>query len=417
MDAINKHYNFLIDKYNLKSLYNKYILFNYLFIICNQSIYWGIILFNMQIKDNPHNIVKYISIIIGLVGLNIILDKYVYTLLHELKNKTKTANILHYTTILSKLSKNDLLHIDITSYNKAIDDINNGLYYYILNIKKLKDVPIIFMRLILIAYKINYPFIVLLGIIYYNIINHLYEKREELEYKENELLLQKESKMRNYILNSKNTLINNDFNMDYLKIKLAELEINDQNVSLMTVNTNTYSQIGNYIFIIITIYNHIHKINMETFYYYLMLIYDISHITSNLSEYYRHKTFYTKNNNTISYLNKFKPNNNNNNDNDNDNDNYNNIIINKISNNSPKLYLDHQIIINNNDHILIDGVSGSGKTSLLYLFAGIINVEYIDIQPPLKNIYNTTLITLPNYKGLYSGHLNDIISKDRKSVV
>ena len=44
------------------------------------------------------------------------------------------------------------------------------------------------------------------------------------------------------------------------------------------------------------------------------------------------------------------------------------------------------IIINESNHILINGESGSGKTTLLYILKGIIKPDSIEILPDIKNI-------------------------------
>ena len=68
------------------------------------------------------------------------------------------------------------------------------------------------------------------------------------------------------------------------------------------------------------------------------------------------------------------------------------------------------MIIKKNDKILIDGISGSGKSSLLYIIANIIKVDTIEIEPPIDIISNSCYITLPEYKGIMNGNLYDIIS-------
>jgi UDP-N-acetylmuramyl pentapeptide phosphotransferase/UDP-N-acetylglucosamine-1-phosphate transferase len=50
------------------------------------------------------------------------------------------------------------------------------------------------------------------------------------------------------------------------------------------------------------------------------------------------------------------------------------IVISNLNNKLPYLQLDKPIIINNKDHILVDGDSGSGKTSFLYVLKTIIIV-------------------------------------------
>lgn len=89
---------------------------------------------------------------------------------------------------------------------------------------------------------------------------------------------------------------------------------------------------------------------------------------------------------------------------------YDKIIIKYINNKIPFLQSNDEIIINTKDHILIDGLSGSGKTSILYFLRGIIIVDSYSIEPCLDIIKNKCFITLPSYKNLYTGRLYDIIT-------
>ena len=86
------------------------------------------------------------------------------------------------------------------------------------------------------------------------------------------------------------------------------------------------------------------------------------------------------------------------------------IIIYKIYNTNPKLINNQKIIINKNDHILISGKSGCGKTSILYILKGIINIDILDIYPSIKSINEQSFIFLSNHKQLYNDYLYNIIT-------
>jgi ABC-type uncharacterized transport system fused permease/ATPase subunit len=64
------------------------------------------------------------------------------------------------------------------------------------------------------------------------------------------------------------------------------------------------------------------------------------------------------------------------------------IHIKALVNDKPALKLQKPILLNSGDHMLIDGVSGSGKTSLMYLLKGVIKVNYYEIEPPLEKIHS-----------------------------
>ena len=86
------------------------------------------------------------------------------------------------------------------------------------------------------------------------------------------------------------------------------------------------------------------------------------------------------------------------------------INIRYLSNAKPFIKTTKPIIIKKNDHILIDGLSGSGKTSLLYFLKGIITLDSFEMTPDIASINQRSFLTLPNVKSLYSGLLYDIIT-------
>ena len=138
-------------------------------------------------------------------------------------------------------------------------------------------------------------------------------------------------------------------------------------------------------------------------------MYDMETIVDTLDLYYQNSFSYNKMENRLKYMNNIVDTNINTNITT-DIHRFNKIIIKKIYNEKPFLQNSNDIVININDHILIDGLSGSGKTSILYFLKGIINVDNYIIEPSLDIIKNKCFITLPNNKSLYSGRLCDIIT-------
>jgi ABC-type lipoprotein export system ATPase subunit len=137
------------------------------------------------------------------------------------------------------------------------------------------------------------------------------------------------------------------------------------------------------------------------------MVYDIEYTTDKIITYYKNKYMINKMQFRLDYLNKFIPQNI-----------YINsyfekiktIIIEPFINNLPLLINKNKLIINENEHILLSGASGSGKTSLLYLLKGIIKINNLTIFPPIDIINNQSYLTLSNYKSIYNGNLYDIIT-------
>jgi ABC-type lipoprotein export system ATPase subunit len=212
-----------------------------------------------------------------------------------------------------------------------------------------------------------------------------------------------ENKIRNYILNSKLLLINNETNEEYLnnnidaneKIKLEISEVNNK----LNYNTN----IAIVIFITIIIISKIKSLNQHDFFYYFLVVYDIEYISEKMIEYYKNKVI-VRMQERLDYLYNIKENVNN----------YINkneikqIIINEIKNDKPKIEITKPIVLKG--HTLITGDSGSGKTSLLYVLKGIVKPDILNIEPNIDEINSQSYITMPNYKSLYNANLYDIIT-------
>ena len=146
------------------------------------------------------------------------------------------------------------------------------------------------------------------------------------------------------------------------------------------------------------------NLSPKNFFYYFLLVYDIEYIGDKIVEYYKNKKIINRMQNRLNYLYDINIVYNTKNETS-----FDNIIIKKIENKTPKLFGEN-IIINNNDHILISGESGSGKTSLLYLFKGIITIDNVIIEPEIKIINSVSYLTLSNHKNLYNDYLYNIIT-------
>ena len=231
-----------------------------------------------------------------------------------------------------------------------------------------------------------------------------------------------EEKVRNYLINSKNYLINDELNIDYLNKKF--FEFNNLGTTINEINNKLDMKINIFLllFILAAIGSKIKKLNPYDFFHYFIIIYDVEFISDKTQEYYRNKAHYNKMEERINYLNSFKPD-------------YNKplrknikidtITINKISNKSPKINNKSKLVFKKGTPTLITGESGSGKTSLFYVFKGIVKPEEIEIninnvsnksesnksEPDiLSEINSQTYLTLPNHKNLYSDSLYNLVS-------
>ena len=154
--------------------------------------------------------------------------------------------------------------------------------------------------------------------------------------------------------------------------------------------------------------NNTTNFNAINFFYYFLVVYDIEYIGDKITEYYKNKINLNKMNKRLKYLYNFKPS-----DILHEYENkklvFDIIKIKKIINKTPNINMSN-IYIKRNDHILLSGVSGSGKTSLLYVLKGIIKPNTIEVNQDINFINSQTYLTLANHKSLFSGYLYDIIT-------
>ena len=404
---INEHFILLLEKYNLNFLYKKYIYISILLTTIKDSFNWLLLYFSNIIKDNEDKIYNFTIILILILGISIPIEKYFNSIKIELIKEIKISNSNYFNNRLLNLDKQKLLNFDLIEYYNIIEHLNDNLEQYILNMKIMYDIPVKFISLIIIAINKKFNLLIILFIIFYIIIKLLNDNKNISENILTTKYFEHDNIIRNYILNSKNLLINNEINMDYLLNNINKLQNINKNISEINNNLDFKINICILIYILIVIKNRFKNISHFDFYYYFIMVYDIEYTTDKIITYYKNKYMINKMQFRLDYLNKFIPQNI-----------YINsyfekiktIIIEPFINNLPLLINKNKLIINENEHILLSGASGSGKTSLLYLLKGIIKINNLTIFPPIDIINNQSYLTLSNYKSIYNGNLYDIIT-------
>jgi ABC-type lipoprotein export system ATPase subunit len=404
---LDNYFNILIKNYDLEKLYNRYKNYCILYSLIKESFHWFLLYFSNLVKENPNIIYTLSSSLLLIYGLSIPIEKHLNFIKEELINKIKISNTKYFFYKILKLSKKDLLHIDLVEIYSIIEKINYNLEEFICNNKNKYEIPIRFSTLIFIGINKKYYLLIILMIIYYYTIQCFNSSKINIENCIIKKSFNYENKIRNYFINSKNNIINDIFNIKYVNNNINLYENENTKILNLNNNLNFKCDIVILVIILIIIFNKIKKLNYFDFYYFFMIIYDIEHFTDKLNEYYRNQFNYNKSVERLEYLFRLKEDINNNNNN---NININNININYISNKNPNLLLKNPLNINQNDHILIDGSSGSGKTSLLYILKGVIKPDKINCVPSLDYIYNKTFLSLPNHKNLFNSKLYDIIT-------
>jgi ABC-type lipoprotein export system ATPase subunit len=406
---IKTHFDLLIDTYNLHHLYKKYIFISILFTVVRESFQWCLLGFSLIVKKHSHLIYKFIYILLFIYLLLIPLEKYFNNIKFSLIKELKIANYKYFKDKLFTLDKDKLLILDLVEFFNTIEHFNECIEFYILNIKIKYDIPFRFISLIIIAINKKIDLLIILFIIFIIIVNYL---NNEKIIKEKILMndyFEYDTIIRKYLINSKHFLINNDFNNEYLLNNINKFVNINNDIEEVNNKLDFNINIWMFIYIIIIIKSKLNMINEYDFYFYFIIIFDIEYISDKFLLYYKNKYIMNKMEKRLLYLYNIISNNNNI-EKDISIIDIDKIIINKFNNCEPKLINNNKIIINKNDHILVTGKSGSGKTSLLYLLKGILKIPELNIEPNIDYINNQSYLTLSNNKSIYSGLLYDIIS-------
>jgi ABC-type lipoprotein export system ATPase subunit len=402
---VKEHLNFLLKKNNLNNLFNKFVFLSIITTLIIRGFYWVLILFSEIIKNKPELISQFSVILIIIFSLNIPFQKILKDITSELLKEIKLANSKFFNDKIKNMKKSELLNFNLTEYHITLNNFNDNLEQFILNKKNEYEIPFYYITLLIIAINKQNGLLIVLFAVFYIVIRTLNELKlseEALTVKESIVY---DNNIRNYITNSKIYLMNNQLNDDYLLNNLNKFEESKLQIHQLYNLLNYKSNVTMLLFIIIIIASKIKDLNQYDFFYYFLIIYDIEYIAEKMTEYYKSKVInkmqerlnflYNINSEEIIVTN-VKP--------------IKQIVINQLKNYKPKIEITNQIIINTNDHILINGSSGSGKTSLLYILKGILIPNILNIEPSINDISVQSYISIPNNKNMFSNYLYNIIT-------
>jgi ABC-type lipoprotein export system ATPase subunit len=402
---VNSHIQLLLNKYELNYLYTKFRYLSILTTLTREGFYWALLYFSTLVEQSPELMNKLAIILLIMLIIYVPIERIFNNNKLKLIEELKLANNKYFYDKIINISKTNLLDFDLIEYNNILLFYNEHIEHYINGLKIKYDIPFRFISLVVISIlNDNYLLIGLFGV-YVGIITSLNEWKyiKENDLVENQLVI--ENKIRNYIINSKSYLINNEINKKYLIENISQYKNVNQEISTINNDLDTNINICILIYILIIMIYKLDTLKPSRFLYYFLLAHDIEFISDKITDYYKSKRIINKMQIRLNYLNNISV----------DYNNYKNLTtipyikIHQISNNNPKLYGEN-IMINETDHILISGVSGSGKTTLLYVFKGIVKVDNISITPNINIINKSSYITLSNHKNLFDEYLYNIIT-------
>lgn len=401
--TIKEHFNFLLEEYKLKTQYIKFMVLSVFCSLINRGFYWVLIIFTEIINNKPKLIKPFSIILIILFSLKIPLEKILKDISSDFTKKIRLANTKYFNERVKYMKKSDLLNFNLLEYTVTINEFNNNLEQYILNAKNEFEIPFYYITLLIIALNKKNGLIIVLFAVFYIVIKTFNELRIIDENPIVKDTFEYDNHVRNYISNSKILLINNELNSEYLLDNINKFEDTKHDMHQINNKLHYSSNIAILIFMIILISSKMNNLNQYDFFYYFLIVYDIEFISDKMAEFYKNKVV-NKIEERLKILEKinYEPTNITN------SDLINKIIISELHHDKPKVEITSPLTIEG--HILINGISGSGKTSLLFILKGIVVPNVLKIEPAVNNISGQTFISIPGTKGFYSDYLYNIIS-------
>jgi ABC-type transport system involved in cytochrome bd biosynthesis fused ATPase/permease subunit len=411
---IENHFKIILDKYNLHSTYTKFVIFSMFNAICRECVYWFIIYFSVQLKTDYSLLYKYAIIVLLLYTFHIFVRKTYIDYKTNFLNKIRLANYDYFYDKLLHVKKTAVLKTDFINYCNSLEVFLEQFFEYLMYKQSYYNFPIDFAVLIILLYYNDLMNMLVFFIIFYFISIYLNETKLTNENKLITNILDYEEKIRNYSINSKELIINNQYNKKYIDDIIQKKEIEKKNIFNLNANLEHHGSLLILIYIVITLYLKKDNFNPLDFFTYFVIIYDIEYIGDKINEKYRFKANYNVMLEKLKYLNSIEISNSKENIKVENKDTL-PIEIDEIENTLPSIKNTKPIIIKKNDHILVDGDSGSGKTSLLYVLKGMIEANKLVIKPSIENINSDIYMMLSNNKGLFSANLYDIITNFNKN--
>jgi hypothetical protein len=210
---------------------NSQILLHILSIIdltLKESFFWALILLeNLNLMDNP--MFSYIAF--GILAISIPVDNIYRYSKNNFINKLQKYHYIYCFNKLKKMEKKYILQLDIAEYYNNIEIIKDNLIY---ELDKFELYSLMFLNTISIILILNMKHLeyLLPGlIIIFTIFSYLSKNIEESEEKINDTNKEIIYYIRNYILNSKGTIINDNFNLDFPINKIDNVNVNKTEVN------------------------------------------------------------------------------------------------------------------------------------------------------------------------------------------
>jgi ABC-type transport system involved in cytochrome bd biosynthesis fused ATPase/permease subunit len=413
-EDITEYFHFLINKYSLKDLYYKFIIFYFLFIFTRESFFWTIILTTQNNVQDKKKMFKIIVTLFSILAIAIIFENISSKLKVKLECALNECHLEYSISYLNNLKGNDVLKMNLVEQFNNIEIIKGGLSNKIQELSLIMIIIATFITVLISSRRIN---VILVGslIIFFNSLIYFSQKKNiSLENDLNEENTENINKIRNYILESKQKIINKNFNFLYCQNLFKKYICNSMSLVKIENNINTYNGLLVLITTLLIVAFKYKTSSILDIFVYLLIVYDLDYFVDSLFNYYKVSKALTKAN--ISLSNFFSGNND-------ERKEYNkfekidSMDIIKLENNIPSLSISQPLHFVRGDRVLCNGQSGEGKTTF---FKFLKNIETPDKATYIinkekeftsfKEISCKIFITIQNNKPLYNEKLYNFIT-------
>lgn len=420
MKDIQEYYNFLIKKYKLQGEYNKFLYSMIIALYVRESFFWLILISTQNRIEDKDKLVKIIVtgfVILGIASfLEVIYQKQKTKLLNQL-NKVHLDYSINY---LLNLDKEKVLNMNMVEQFNYIETVKLGLDNITEKTILLTGISAVTITVLISLRRVNVLLIIGLlsffNILIYNIQKKNITLEEDLTEENNELINQ----IRNYIVDSKQKIINNNFNKKHCEQLFKGYVSNSSKLSKIQNSVKSYNSIMIILIILIVICTKYKTSSIIDIFLYLMIIYDLDLFVGYLFELYKNQKSYTKINLQLGLLfsenvKKKKSI---------EEVEIKSLVIEKLINEKdPILYLTKPVNILKGETILCNGNSGEGKTTFFKYLKNIKQPKEVSLIvnddqkfDSFEVISNKVYFTIQSNKPAFDQYLYDYITNFSKNV-
>lgn len=415
---ISEYFKFLLEKYSLNSIYIKYIIYLYLFIFIRESFFWIIIITSQSKLQDKELMMKIIFILFSLLIISVIFENLYLKYKVTLKNSLNESHLKYCFNLINNCELKQVLSLNMIEQFTYIESVKDGLNDYVNKQQILCSLIATSITVLISARKINVLLVSSLLVMFNSIIFVMQQKNMETEQNLNESNIEHINKIRNYYVDSKQKIINNNFNFEYC-FELFKIYFNN-NLTLVRIENsiNTYNSITVLVITLIIVSLKYKTSTIFDIFVYLLIVYDLDYFVDSLFSYYKILKSENKvnihlgnllNNKTLIQKEKCKF------------KNINMIEIEKLYNEIPNLYLESPLVLQKGDSVLCNGKSGEGKTTFLKFLKSIENPTDVKIKINNEQIINFSeinskvFLSIQNNKVLFEEKLYSYISNYSKN--